>query len=118
MKRRVLSKTTPFHAVFKKKKRRTKRCRFEAALFLLLLPLDVQQGKKSFVFFPLSLPPTCLRAEVRRHPSHDEMPEQLCPASNASIGHRCRRRGRAGDVHPMHRWQWDGAGLTPLPLPL
>jgi hypothetical protein len=60
-----LSKTTPFHAFEKKKG--TKRCRFEAALFLLLLPLGVQQGKKSFVFFPLSLPPTCFKANTRRH---------------------------------------------------
>jgi hypothetical protein len=58
MKRRVLIKTTPFHAF--KKKMGTKRCRFEAPLFLLLLPLDVQQGKKKFCFFPLSPSPRAL----------------------------------------------------------
>jgi len=60
MKQCVLSKTTSFHALSKKKKR-TKRCRFEAALFLLLLPLDMQQGKRRFCFllFVSSSPSPC-----------------------------------------------------------
>ena len=63
----------------KEKKEETKRCRFEAALFLLLLPLDVQQGKRSFfVFFPLSLLPRAL--EPKSDATHLMM---RCPSSRA-----------------------------------
>jgi hypothetical protein len=72
-----------------------------------------------FIYFFLSLPPTCsVRAKTRRHPPHDVVPEKPCPVSDTSIGHFCRRRGRARDMHPMHGQRWDKAGSTTLPLPL
>jgi len=104
-----------------KKKGGTKRCRFEAALFLLLLPLDVQQGKKKFRFLPLgSSSPRALYNQNRTPlaPPHDEKAEKSCLASDATIGHLSRRRSGAGDVRPMHGQRWDEAGSTPLPLPL
>jgi len=105
----------------KKKKQKQNNAVFRRHCFSFSFPWTCNRGREVLFFYslflPLSLPPTCFRAEVRRHPSQDEMPEQLCPASDASIGHRCRRHGRAGDVHPMHGRQWDGAGSFPLPCP-
>ena len=45
------------------------------------------------------------------------MLEQPCPTSDASIGHRCQRQGRVGNVRTMHWQRWDGAGSTSLPYP-
>jgi hypothetical protein len=69
MKRRVLSKTTPFHPFKKKKKgKRAERCRFERHCSSFFFPPNMQRGRREkWCFFlkflpaPLSLtwsPPT------------------------------------------------------------
>jgi hypothetical protein len=71
----------------KKRENKMKQCRFEGALFLLLLPLDVQQRKRSFLFsslcFFLSLPrallepkpgATCLMMRRMRSRAPQAMP--------------------------------------------
>jgi len=86
---------TSFHAFSKKKENKTKQCRFETTLFLLLLPLDVQQGKRSFLFSSLYLFLSLSRALLE--PKPDTTAEKSCPTSDAPIGHLSRRCDKAGE---------------------
>jgi len=50
-----------------------------------------------FLLFVSSFP-----SHVLCHPPHDDIPKQSWSASNASIGHHSRRRGRGGNGRHMH----------------
>jgi len=85
-------------------KKKTERERRNGAVlrrhrFFFFFPRTCSKGRDVFCFllFVSSFP-----SHVLCHPPHDEMPEQPFSASNASIGHHGRRRGRGGNVRHMH----------------
>jgi len=95
------------------KKRETQNNVVLSNTLLLLLPLNVQQGKINFLFFyfvssylalSLSLPPThpsIIKTQnpMQPIPSHDENTRGVTPCKRLPIGHLTRHRGRVGWSH-------------------
>jgi len=122
MKRRVLSETTcfkqndPVSCGFQKKKReRRNGAVLRRHCFFFFFPWTCSRGRDVFCVLPfVSSSPS----HVLCHPPHYEMPEQPCSASNASIGHHARRRGRGGNVNHMHAAMGRGRDDPAPPAPI
>jgi len=66
MKRRVFSKTTPFHTFKKKKKERAERCHFERHCSSFFFPPNMQRGRRKKGCFNLNFLPATLSPGAHR----------------------------------------------------
>jgi len=96
-----------------KRERETKRCHFGAALFLLLLPPDMQQGSRGFAFFSLSLPllPTCSATHLMMRCPSSRAPQATPPLAPRSASWQRWQRA------PHARGDGTGQGRPRSPCP-
>jgi hypothetical protein len=93
MKRRVFSKTTPFHAFKKKKEERAERCRFERH-YSSSSPDHAagkkEKGKLFFEFFPATLSPGAHRPDTMA--DHPPRTYQKAERGGPDLGSRTNGR--------------------------